>query len=104
MTSLGKRTLTSIGWNAVNSLRKQFLPNPIAFTTVTGEDGLTTLTCKFSTKIGDGEQWTTTITYLNQLGSKYQVMCQKHAAYTDNMASPYCYAVKMHKFFTKTHL
>ena len=52
----------------------------------------------------DGDEWTTMITYPHQSGSKYQVTCQKHAAYTDNMASPCCCAVKMHFFSEKDFL
>ena len=95
--------LTSIGNNAMNSLRGQASPDPKSFTTDTDHDRLTTLICKFLTKtnIEDSEQWTTTITYPHQSGSMYQVMCQKHAAYMNNMASPCCHAVKMHQFSTK---
>ena len=46
----------------------------------------------------------TTITYPHSFGSKYQVTCEKHAAYTDNMASPCCCAVRMHIFSTKSAL
>ena len=42
------------------------------------------------------------ITYPHPTGRKYRVTCQKHAAYTDNMASPCCCAVQMHKFSTKS--
>ena len=38
------------------------------------------------------------------MGSKFQVTCEKHAAYTDNMASPCCCVVRMHLFSTKLAL
>ena len=82
----------------MNSLRGQTSPDPIGFTTSVDDDELTTLSCTFSTSVTDGDEWTTMKTYPHQSGSKYQVMCQKHAAYTDNMASPCCCAVKMHFF------
>ena len=97
-----QQNLTSIGWNAMNSLRGQNSPDPTGFTTSVDDDELTTLSCTFSTSVRDGDEWITTITYPHQSGSKYQVTCQKHAAYTDNMTSPCCYAVKMHFFFGKT--
>ena len=70
-----KHILTSIGNNAMDSLRGQALPDPKSFTTDTDRDRLTTLICKFLTKtnIEDSEQWTTTIIYPHQLGSMYQV-------------------------------
>ena len=86
----------------MNSLQGQHSPDPTGFTSFTDNNELTTLTCEFSTHKGDGEQWTALITYPNQSGSKYQVHCQKHAAYTENMASPCCCAVKMHSFGTNT--
>ena len=98
-----QQNLTSIGWNAVNSLRGQTSPDPIGFTFSVDDDELKTLSCTFSTSVTDGDEWTTTITYPHQSGSKFQVTFQKHAAYTDNMASPCCYAVKMHFFSKKNH-
>ena len=76
-----QQNLTSIGWNAVNSLRGQTSPDPIGFTFNVDDDELKTLSCTFSTSVTDTDEWTTTITYPHQSGSKFQVTCQKHAAW-----------------------
>ena len=39
-----KQILTSIDWNAMNSLHGQYLSDPIGFTFITDEDELTKLT------------------------------------------------------------
>ena len=87
----------------MNSLRGQTSPNPTGFTFSVDDDELKTLSCTFSVSITDSDEWTTTITYPHQSGSKYQITCQNHAAYTDNMASPCCCAVKMHFFSEKDY-
>ena len=93
-----KHILTLIGDNAMNTLRGQESPDPHSYTHKTDGDEISTLKCKFSTTTNteDSEQWTTTIMYPHSLGSKFQVPCQKHTAYTDNMASPCCCVVRMH--------
>ena len=65
--------LTFIGWNGIHSLRGQYSPNPTGFISTTDKHEETTLTCDFLSYKENGEQWTTSITYPNQLGSKHQV-------------------------------
>ena len=100
-----KHILTLIGDNAMNRLRGQESTDPHSYTHESVVDGISTLKCKFSTTpdTGDSEHWMTTITYPHSFGSKYQVTCEKHAAYTDNMASPCCCAVRMHIFQQNRH-
>ena len=45
-----QQNLTSIGWNAVNSLSGQTSPDPIGFTFSVDDDELKTLSCTFLTK------------------------------------------------------
>ena len=107
-TSLSKKhILTAIGDNGMNRLFAQQCPDPDSYTHDENDGtGLFTLKCKFSTQKNteESEHWTTTIMYPHSLGSKFQVTCEKHAAYTDNMASPCCCAVRMHIFSTKSVL
>ena len=107
-TSLRKNhILTLIGDNGMNRLHGQQCPEPDSYTHDDNEaTRIKTLKCKFSeqTNTGEKEHWTTTITYPHSTGSKFQFTCEKHAAYTDNMASPCCCVVRMHQFSTKTPL
>ena len=104
--SAKKHVLTLIGDNAMNRLRGQHCPDPDSYTCENDGAGLFTLKCKFSTQTNteDSEHWTATITYPHSSGSKFQVTCEEHAAYTDNMASPCCCVVRMHLFSTKSDL
>ena len=83
------------------SLFRHDCPDPTGYTFQRAEQdhaGLNTLTCHFTTDKGDGgdsENWSTYITYPNSSGSKYQVICEKHAAYTALMQSPCSCLVKM---------
>ena len=93
--------LTTIGMNCTTSLFGQNCPNPTGYRFQLAKldnDKFNTLTCNFTTEEGDGgdsENWSTYITYPNKIGSIYQVVCEKHAAYTASMICPCSCLVRM---------
>ena len=77
--------LTIIGWNCMHYLRGQEYPDPDNYLFDRNHDpkiGLKMLTCQFTTKECNSENWSTLITYSHSSGSKYQVLCGIHSAYT----------------------